>query len=64
MLRLRDFGFDADADDERWALRDFAAVDDEAEDVRLPNVVMIRFFFGGFLKKFKLIDGSFMIERY
>lgn len=60
MLRLRVLRFD---DDERCALRDIAAaVDDEAVELRFPNVVTIRFFFGGFLKKFKLIVGNFIID--
>lgn len=52
MLRLRDFR----PEDERRLLR----VDDEADESRLPNVVIIRFFLVGFLKKFKLNVGNFM----
>lgn len=52
MLRLRDFR----PEDERRLLR----VDDEADEPRFPNVVIIRFFLTGFLKKFKLNVGNFM----
>lgn len=53
MLRLRDLR----PGDARRLLR----VDDDADEPRLPNVVTIRFFFVGFLKKFKLNVGNFMV---
>lgn len=60
MLRLRDLRFD---DDERCALREAAATDNEADELRFPNIVFGRFFLVGFLKKFKLIVGNFIFQQ-
>lgn len=54
MLRLRGLRLD----DER---RLFWRADEEAEEPRAPNVVIIRFFLVGFFKKFRLNVGNFMV---
>lgn len=55
MLRLR-VVFRLD-DDGRRLLR----ADEDADESRLPNVVIMRFFFVGLLKIFKLNVGSFIV---